>query len=73
MVGTPAPQCTALAAAKEKKGLSYEEIAAKIGKDKDHVINVCTGKVKPTEDEFNALAVALDVQQVPHTGAHATK
>lgn len=70
----PNPQCVALANAKEKKGLSYADIAAKIGKDEQHVIDVCTGKVTPTAAEFNALAVALDIKETPpHDSAHSTQ
>ena len=35
----PAPVCTALAAAKERKGLSYSEIASALGRDEQHVID----------------------------------
>ncbi|KAI0746753.1 hypothetical protein C8Q80DRAFT_1271596 [Daedaleopsis nitida] len=70
----PNPQCAALAAAKDKKGLSYTEIAQKIGKPEQHVVDVCTGKVTATTDEFNALARALDITSPPpHDAAHATK
>ncbi|KII85526.1 hypothetical protein PLICRDRAFT_44839 [Plicaturopsis crispa FD-325 SS-3] len=69
----PNPQCSALAAAKEKKGYSYSQIAAKIGKSEQHVIDVCTGAARPTPDEFNALARALDITApVPHDSAHVT-
>ncbi|KAF7353784.1 Short-chain dehydrogenase/reductase family protein [Mycena venus] len=59
---TPPPQCSALAAAKERSGLSYTAIAGKIGKSEQHVIDICTGAQKPTTEEFNALAEALDIQ-----------
>ncbi|TDL20312.1 hypothetical protein BD410DRAFT_791100 [Rickenella mellea] len=69
----PSPQCSALAAAQRKTGLSYKEIAAKIGKDEQHVIDVCTGKVTPTQSEFDALAQALGITSAPpHDRAHAT-
>ncbi|KAL0958981.1 hypothetical protein HGRIS_014296 [Hohenbuehelia grisea] len=68
----PNPQCSALAAAKDKKGLSYAQIANKIGQNEQHVIDVCTGKVTPTEAEFNALAQVLGIQNVPHQGVHQT-
>ncbi|RDB26182.1 hypothetical protein Hypma_006097 [Hypsizygus marmoreus] len=67
----PDPQCTALAAAKDKSGLSYADIGAKIGKSEQHVIDICTGKAKPTTSEFDALAKALNIKSsVPHDGAH---
>ncbi|KAF7419303.1 hypothetical protein PC9H_001890 [Pleurotus ostreatus] len=70
----PNPQCAALAAAKEKKGYSYGEIASKLGKPEQHVIDVCTGKVTPTSAEFDALARVLDITaSAPHDAAHATK
>ncbi|KAH8103363.1 hypothetical protein BXZ70DRAFT_1005788 [Cristinia sonorae] len=70
----PNPQCAALAAAKDKKGLSYGQIASALGKSEEHVVSICTGKVTPTADEFNALASVLDIKQAPpHDSAHATK
>ncbi|PAV18015.1 hypothetical protein PNOK_0650100 [Pyrrhoderma noxium] len=69
----PAPVCTALAAAKERKGLSYSEIASALGRDEQHVIDVCTGKSKPTDSEFSALARVLDITSQPaHEGVHST-
>uniref|UniRef100_D8QLY3 mRNA export factor GLE1 n=1 Tax=Schizophyllum commune (strain H4-8 / FGSC 9210) TaxID=578458 RepID=D8QLY3_SCHCM len=70
----PDPQCSALAAAMHKSGLSYAQIAAKINKPEQHVIDVCTGTVKPTEAEFNALAGALGIKEsVTFSVARATK
>ncbi|KAI0079789.1 hypothetical protein K474DRAFT_1591215 [Panus rudis PR-1116 ss-1] len=70
----PNPQCAALAAAKEKKGLSYTQIANKIGKPEQRVIDICTGASTPTKDEFDALAAALDITSPPpHDSAHVTK
>ncbi|GJE92422.1 hypothetical protein PsYK624_085760 [Phanerochaete sordida] len=70
----PNPQCAAVAAAKEKSGLSYADIAGKIGQSEQHVIDVCTGKTTPTKDEFDALARALNITAPPpHDAAHATK
>ncbi|KAJ7184454.1 hypothetical protein C8R46DRAFT_1208650 [Mycena filopes] len=70
----PNPQCSALAAAKDRSGMSYGDIAAKIGKTEQHVIDICTGTQRPTTDEFNALAKALGIQsQAPAISAHTTK
>ncbi|KAF8066649.1 hypothetical protein FPV67DRAFT_1670140 [Lyophyllum atratum] len=67
----PDPQCTALAAAKDKSGLSYAAIAQKIGKTEQHVIDICTAKQKPTKDEFDALAKALGITaNVPNDSSH---
>lgn len=85
-MSAPNPQCSALAAAKQRSGLSYADIATKINKSEQHVIDgvclyvaidkpidalsncrvriVCTGKSKPTDTEFNALAQALGIQNV---------
>ncbi|TFK36280.1 hypothetical protein BDQ12DRAFT_687142 [Crucibulum laeve] len=70
----PNPQCSALAAAKEKSGLSYAAIAQKIGKSEQHVIDICTGQQAPTTDEFNNLAKALGISAgtAPHDSAHKT-
>ena len=35
----PDPTCSALAAAKERKGWSYAQIASAIGRDEQHVID----------------------------------
>jgi len=67
----PNPQCSALAAAKVKSGMSYADIASRIGKGEQHVIDICTGAQKPTTDEFNALAKVLGM--LPANPAHATK
>ncbi|KAK0235029.1 hypothetical protein EDD85DRAFT_64258 [Armillaria nabsnona] len=70
----PNPQCAALAAAKEKKGISYAAIASQIGDSEQRVIDICTGKVKATSTEFNAIAQVLGISSsgAPHDGAHAT-
>jgi len=52
----------ALAAAKTKSGLSYTQIAQRIGLSEQRVIDICTGAQRPTTTEFNALAQALGVQ-----------
>ncbi|KAI0826633.1 hypothetical protein BC628DRAFT_1410230 [Trametes gibbosa] len=70
----PNPQCAALAAAKDKKGLSYGQIAQAIGKSEQHVIDICTGASTPTTAEFNALAQTLGITTAPpHDAAHTTK
>ncbi|KAI0343766.1 hypothetical protein BDW22DRAFT_1428308 [Trametopsis cervina] len=70
----PNPQCAALAAAKERKGMSYTDIATKIGQSEQHVIDLCTGNSTPTTAEFNALASVLDIKETPpHDAAHVTK
>ncbi|OCH90203.1 hypothetical protein OBBRIDRAFT_793519 [Obba rivulosa] len=70
----PNPQCAALAAAKERKGLSYSQIAQQLGSSEQHVIDVCTGKSTPTQAEFDALARVLDIKSAPpHDSAHSTK
>ncbi|KAF9456310.1 hypothetical protein BDZ94DRAFT_1315270 [Collybia nuda] len=67
------PLCSAVASAKEKSGLSYAQIAQRIGNSEQHVIDVCTGKTRPTTAEFDALAKALGITSgVPATTAHAT-
>ncbi|KAF8882114.1 hypothetical protein BD779DRAFT_1544025 [Infundibulicybe gibba] len=68
------PQCSALAAAKTKAGLSYAQIGEKIGKSEQHVTDICTGKVKPTQAEFDELARALNITApLPHDSAHSAK
>ncbi|KAF8728522.1 hypothetical protein AX14_006542 [Amanita brunnescens Koide BX004] len=68
----PHPQCAAVAAAQTKTGLSYAQIASKIGSTEEHVTDICTGKQKPTQSEFEALAVVLEIKSpLPHDSAHA--
>ncbi|KAI0701766.1 hypothetical protein C8Q76DRAFT_802720 [Earliella scabrosa] len=70
----PSPQCAALAAAQQKTGKSYGQIAQELGKPEAHVVDICTGKSTPTSDEFNALARVLNITSPPpHDAAHATK
>ncbi|ETW75203.1 hypothetical protein HETIRDRAFT_412431 [Heterobasidion irregulare TC 32-1] len=70
----PNPQCAALAAAKERKGYSYGQIAQQLGLPEQHIVALCTGTATPTANEFNALARVLDITSPPpHDAAHATK
>jgi len=69
----PNPQCTALAAAKDRSKMSYGDIAAKIGQTEQHVVDICTGVQKPTNQEFDALARALGISNAPAIPAHTTK
>ncbi|THG96728.1 hypothetical protein EW026_g5153 [Hermanssonia centrifuga] len=72
-MSAPSPQCAALAAAISKKGVSYGQIAAQLGKPEQHVIDIVTGAVKPTTAEFDALAKVLDIKEPPpNDRAHAT-
>ncbi|KIM81296.1 hypothetical protein PILCRDRAFT_8958 [Piloderma croceum F 1598] len=67
----PNPSCSAVASAKEKSGLTYAQIASKIGQPEQHVIDVCTGKATPTASEYKALAGALGMTaQVPNDTTH---
>ncbi|PCH38938.1 hypothetical protein WOLCODRAFT_167714 [Wolfiporia cocos MD-104 SS10] len=68
----PNPQCSALAAAKDKKGLSYSQIASQIGISEQRVVDICTGAAVATTGEFNSLATVLDIKTPPpHDSAHA--
>ncbi|PPQ80939.1 hypothetical protein CVT24_012871 [Panaeolus cyanescens] len=55
------PRCTAVAAAKAKSGLSYAQIASKIGKTEQEVTDICTGASRPNDADFKALADALGI------------
>ncbi|KZT02941.1 uncharacterized protein LAESUDRAFT_660808 [Laetiporus sulphureus 93-53] len=68
----PNPQCTALAAAKDKKGaFSYSEIASKLYLSEQRIIDICTGAAVPTTGEFDSLAQILDIKSPPpHDSAH---
>ncbi|TFK18440.1 hypothetical protein FA15DRAFT_760610 [Coprinopsis marcescibilis] len=69
----PDPQCAALAAAKTRTGLSYADIASKIGSTEARVTELCTGANRPTAAEFAALAKALDITSPPPANSsHAT-
>ncbi|KZT25968.1 hypothetical protein NEOLEDRAFT_1133044 [Neolentinus lepideus HHB14362 ss-1] len=69
----PDPRCTALRAAKDKKGLSYTQIAQEMGEPEQRVIDICTGTSTATEKEFNLLAQILDMKNAPHDAAHVTQ
>ncbi|KAF9813466.1 hypothetical protein IEO21_05573 [Rhodonia placenta] len=65
------PQCSALAAAKDKKGLSYAQIASQLGLSEQRVIDICTGAAVPSTGEFNSLASVLDIKSpAPQDAAH---
>jgi len=66
------PKCSAIATAMQKKGLSYAQLASAIGSNEQHVADICSGAVAPTDGEFKALASALGMTDVPHTGVHRT-
>ncbi|KLO07562.1 hypothetical protein SCHPADRAFT_909362 [Schizopora paradoxa] len=67
------PRCSALANAMKNKGMSYGQLATKLGTTEQHVSDICTGSTRPTDDEFNQLSGALGISNVPHTGVHSTK
>ncbi|PPQ66917.1 hypothetical protein CVT26_010006 [Gymnopilus dilepis] len=68
----PDPRCTALSNVMKKQGVTYAQIATKIGSSEQHVIDVLTGSSRPTDAEFKSIASALGLSDVPHTGVHAT-
>ncbi|KZP34078.1 hypothetical protein FIBSPDRAFT_847221 [Athelia psychrophila] len=64
-------QCSALNAAMTKTKQSYSDIAAKTGMSEPHIIAICTGTQDAKPDEYNALAVALDIKSpIPHNKDH---
>ncbi|KAL9709605.1 hypothetical protein Ac2012v2_007344 [Leucoagaricus gongylophorus] len=69
----PDPKCSAVNNALMRSGLTYTALANKVGVSEQRVINICTGNDKPTDQEFKALAAALNLSDVAHTGSHATK
>ncbi|KAJ3521883.1 hypothetical protein NM688_g8956 [Phlebia brevispora] len=69
----PVPQCPAVASAMKSKGMSYKDIADKMGKDESFVMGLCTGAFRPASNDFNALAAALEMKDAPpHDAAHLT-
>jgi len=70
----PNPQCAALAAAKSRAGLSYSQIAQKVRTSEQRIIDICTGAAVPTDAEFQAITVALGIQdtKAPNNKAHKT-
>ncbi|KAI0266364.1 hypothetical protein BC834DRAFT_969404 [Gloeopeniophorella convolvens] len=69
----PSPQCSALNAAINRQGVTYAQLAQRVGVSEQRVIDVVTGKDVATTTEFNALASALGITNAPHDAAHATK
>jgi len=68
------PKCSTVASAMQKSNLSYADIALKIGKTEKHVSDICTHKVDPTKEEFDALATALGITSTsPSSQHHVTK
>ncbi|TFY75852.1 hypothetical protein EWM64_g8162 [Hericium alpestre] len=70
----PSPQCSALKAAIEKKGVSYGQLAGQLGTSEQHVVDIVTGTTPATQAEFQGLARALDINNAPpHDAAHVPK
>ncbi|KIK57332.1 hypothetical protein GYMLUDRAFT_246982 [Collybiopsis luxurians FD-317 M1] len=69
----PDPKCSAVNAALQRSGMTYGQLASRVGVSEQRVITICTGADRPTDSEFNALASALGMANVPHSGAHTTK
>ncbi|KAJ2924515.1 hypothetical protein H1R20_g12577, partial [Candolleomyces eurysporus] len=65
-------KCAAIAAAQKNANLSDADLAAKINSTPARVTEIINGNATPTEAEFKALATALGIADVPHTGVHAT-
>ncbi|KIJ62287.1 hypothetical protein HYDPIDRAFT_94848 [Hydnomerulius pinastri MD-312] len=57
----PSPQCSAVSSAMQRQGLSYSQLASKVGTSEARVQEICTGTVHPTQNEFNSLAQALGI------------
>lgn len=68
------PRCTALAGQMSARGLTYEDIARLANIDLGDVQQIIWGQKKPTNAQFNAIAVAMDLQVTgaPHDPAHTT-
>jgi len=66
-------ECAALAAAKQRTGLSYGQIAERVNSTEQRITGICTGKIVPTQVEFDAITVALGIQdKAPRDAAHKT-
>ncbi|KAF8643452.1 hypothetical protein AX16_009008 [Volvariella volvacea WC 439] len=69
----PHATCAAVAAAQQRTGLTDAQIAEKVGTTEAHITDIITGKTKPTAEEFQKLAVALEIKDpLPHDAAHST-
>jgi len=64
------PVCPAVRAAKDKQGISYAQLAEKVGKPEDQVINILSGSA-PSQDSVRAVASALNISgPVPQDSKH---
>ncbi|KAF9223124.1 hypothetical protein BS17DRAFT_818016 [Gyrodon lividus] len=68
----PSHECTAVASAMQRKGLSYAQLASQVRSTEQRVQQICTGQVHPTQAEFNSLAQVLGIANAPRHAAHAT-
>jgi len=69
----PETQCAALAAAKQRTGLSYGQIAERVNSTEQRIIDICTGTSVPTQAEFQAITRTLGIQdKAPSDAAHKT-
>ncbi|KAF8483571.1 hypothetical protein DFH94DRAFT_843192 [Russula ochroleuca] len=54
-------QCTALKSAIERQKVSYKQIAKNVGTTESRIIDIVSGRERPTQQEFNRLATALGI------------
>ncbi|KAI0001148.1 hypothetical protein BJV77DRAFT_262584 [Russula vinacea] len=54
-------QCTALSNAIARQGVSYAQIAMRVGTTEKRIIDIVSGKERPTQQEFNKLATSLGI------------
>lgn len=58
--------CTALNNAIRAKGLNYSQLAMRTTLSEGRIGDICSGKAKPSTQEFNALAYALGINPPAH-------
>ncbi|KAH0828715.1 hypothetical protein J3R83DRAFT_3121 [Lanmaoa asiatica] len=63
-------QCSAIVNAMNAKGYSYDKLAGQVGMPQQRVVDVLTGKAKPTQQEFGSIASALGLS---NNTVHAAK
>ncbi|KAI0254529.1 hypothetical protein BJV78DRAFT_923634 [Lactifluus subvellereus] len=60
-------QCAGLTNAIRGKGITYAQLAQRIGSTEQRVSDICSGKQSATQKEFNDLAAALGMTNLgPH-------
>ncbi|KIM59879.1 hypothetical protein SCLCIDRAFT_1217321 [Scleroderma citrinum Foug A] len=64
--------CNAITAAMNNRGLTYDQLAQRVGSNAARVQQICTGQAHPTTQEFNSIARELNLNPSEAPRGHAS-